>query len=265
MKTLLSLWVLLVCLCFGAINFAHAQEVSSSQWIRQANAALSAGDYRGAEVAVRMVIARTKVRRVERAEAYRILGILKFYGESTEEARVAFLSFLKLDPDAHLDPALVPPEAITMLEDVRIQHQTEIDAMRMTPPVRRYLALNLVPVGGQIQNGEGTKAVVVATGFVLLAGTNLGSYAWLKQRCASTLVCGSGGENDKPQTANTIRTVNLVSGGALIALYLYSLVDGVRGYRKLQARDRQRLRDNDMSFQFSTSEDASSLSLSFRY
>jgi peptidoglycan hydrolase-like protein with peptidoglycan-binding domain len=264
MKSFFRLCVLLLCLS-GATHVAHAQEVSSSRWIAQANAALSAGDYARAEAAVRMVIARPSVRRVERAEAYRILGILKFYGESTEEARVAFLSFLKLDPDAHLDPALVPPEAITLLEDVRIQHQTEIDAMRMTPPVKRYLALNLVPVGGQIQNGDGTKAVLVAAGFVVLAGTNLGSYAWLKQRCASDLVCGSKNENDKPQTANALRTVNLVSGGALIALYLYSVVDGVRGYRKLQARDRQRQRDNDMSFQVSASEDASSFSLSFRY
>jgi hypothetical protein len=62
-----------------------------------------------------------------------------------------------------------------------------------------------------------------------------------------------------------MKTVNLVGGVGLISVYLYSVIDGVRGYRKLDARDRQRRRDNDMSFQVATTGEATTLSLSFRY
>lgn len=243
---------------------ASAQDDSTRHLIAQANAALSDGDYPRAEKSVRAVINLEAVRRVERAEAYRILGIIKFYEESLEEARSAFLSYLKLDPDAHLDPALVPPEVITLLEDVRVKNQAEIDSMRLAPPKKRYLMLNLVPVGGQLQNGDNTKAALVASGFALFAAANIGSYVWLERFCGETLVCESSGE-EKPSTARTFKTINLVSGVGLISVYLYSVIDGVRGYRKLEARDRRRRRDNDMSFQVATTSEATTLSVSFRY
>lgn len=270
MRVLVSLGLTLLLLSWPGQE-AHGQEapsalgtVSSTQWLSEANAALDAGDYPRAEEAVRAVIDLEAVRRAERAEAYRILGIIKFYEEAIEEARSAFLSYLKLDPDAHLDPALVPPEAITLLEDVRVKHQAEIDAMRPTPPKNRYLLLNLVPVGGQLQNGENTKAAIVATSFALLAAANLGSYAWLQRYCDTTQVCESGGQS-KIETARTLKTVNLVSGVGLISVYLYSVFDGVRGHRRLNARDRRMRRLNDMSFQVATTREATTLSLSFRY
>jgi hypothetical protein len=244
---------------------AWAQGSSTSEWIAEANAALSEGDYPRAEKSVRSVINLERVRRVEHAEAYRILGIIKFYEESLEEARSAFLSYLKLDPDAHLDPALVPPEAITLFEDVRAKNLAEIDSMRIAPPKKRYLMLNLVPVGGQIQNGDTTKAWLVGSSFALFAAANVGSYALLKNYCdGSELTCESNG-SDKTETARTLKTVNLISGVGLITVYLYSVVDGVRGYRRLTARDRRRRQENDMSFQVASTSEATTLSVSFRY
>ena len=258
-------------LCFviacqvGLAPRASAQERSPAQQISEANQALTRGDFVRAEEAVNRVIALESIRRVLRAEAYRTLGIIKFYQESTDAARAAFLSFLKLEPDGHLDPALVPPEVITLLEDVRVKNQAEIDAMRFSPPKNRYLLLNFVPAAGQIQNGESAKAAVIATSFVLLAGANVGSYLWLKSLCsAGDKTCGSE-EDEKPQTARTLRTVNLLAGLGAISVYVYSVVDGVLGHRKLTARDRQRVIDNDMSFSLLATPDATTFSVSFRY
>lgn len=248
-----------------AMSSAQAQEHEPAQLIVRANAALDAGDYPRAEQAVQELIARGMVRRAERAEAYRILGLLKFYEQSTVLARAAFLEYLLLEPDAHLDPALVPPEAITLLEDVRSNHLAEIEAMRPAPRKKRYLMLNLVPAGGQIQNGQNTKAMLVASGFVLLVAGNIGSYLLLRDYCDDrNLTCSKNGV-DKTETARDLQAVNLLSGVGLISLYAFSIVDGYLGYRKLEARDRERQRQNDMSLHVSSTSEATTLSLSFRY
>ncbi len=258
-----SCLVLLVLSALG--RGARAQDTSTASLLARANAALNDGDYPRAEESVRAVIDFDSVRRVEVAEAYRILGIIKFYEESFGEARLAFLSYLKLDPDAHLDPALVPPAAITLFEDVRVKNQAEIDSMRIAPPKKRYLMLNLVPVGGQLQNGDTTKAWLVGSSFALLLAANVGSFALLKNYCdGGDLTCEPNG-SDKTETARTLKTVNLISGVGLITVYLYSVIDGVRGYRKLEARDRRQRRENDMSFHVSTTTEAATLSVSFRY
>jgi hypothetical protein len=246
---------------------AQAQAQSPSAALDQANAAMNAGDYPRAEVAVLSVIALKIVRRVERAEAYRILGILNFYEQNMEGARRAFLSYLKLDPDAHLDPAMVPPEAIALLEDVRAKHSAAIDSMRYTPPKKRYFVLNFLPAAGQVQNDENTKAFLVASGFALFLATNIGSYALLSSYCEESTGTCDDNEADpgRNERARTLKTVNLVSGIGLATVYIYSVVDGVRGYRKLRARDRRRRRDNDMSLHVSIDANASTVSLGFDF
>lgn len=271
MKLLLILGATLACLV-GMAPTARAQEASlegeeasPSQLISAANEALSRGDYPRAEEAVNRVIAMDTVRRVVRAEAYRTLGILKFYQESTEAARAAFLAYLKLEPDAHLDPALVPPEVITLLEDVRVKNEAAIESMRFSPPKKRYLMLNFLPAAGQFQNGNPVKGALVAGSFVLLAGANVGSYLWLNSLCsAANGTCGSE-DDEKPQTARALKTVNLLSGIGLLTVYGYSVIDGLLGHRRQTLRDRQRVRDNDMSFSLSTTPDATTFSVSFPY
>ncbi len=265
MKRVAFILTLLTLLAWSA-SFAHAQQASQADRLAQAHAALDAGDYPRAEETVRAIINLAVMQRAERAEAYRILGILKFYEDAPDEARAAFLSYLKLDPDGHLDPALVPPEAITLMEDVRANHQAEIESMRFVLPPERYFMLNFLPMAGQLQNGETTKGVLVATSFTLLLATNLGSYALLKRYCHhKELTCESSGGTDKTQTSRTLKTVNLLSGIGLVTVYLYSVVDGIRGYRKLKARDRRRRRDNDMSLHVSMGADDASLSLGFHF
>jgi tetratricopeptide (TPR) repeat protein len=263
MRRLLQLALLsLVVVCGIGTSHADPDPVSL---IAEASAALDAGDYPRAEGAVGALLGRERLRREERAEAYRLLGLLKFYQESFEEARAAFLDYLRLDPDAHLDPALVPPEAITLLEDVRSKNLAEIESMRPIPPKKRYGVLNLVPVAGQFQNGDNTKGWIVGAGFVTLLAGNLGSYLYLKSYCSNdTRTCEKDGV-DKTETARDLRALNLMTGVGLVTVYLYSAIDGYLGYRKLEARDRARVRANDMSLHVSATPEATTLSLSFRY
>jgi hypothetical protein len=263
MRWLLQL-ALLTLVLVGATRSAHADS-DPVELIVEASRALDAGDYAHAEAAILGLLSREVLRREERAEGFRLLGLLKFYQEAPDQARTAFLDYLRLDPDAHLDPALVPPEAITLLEDVRAKNLAEIDSMRPAPKKKRYVMLNLVPAGGQVQNGDTSKAVIVGASFALLLAANLTSYGYLRSWCnGNDLSCERDGI-DKTETARNLRAINLLSGIGLVSVYLYSAVDGYLGYRQLEARDRARQRANDMSLHVSTTSEATTLSLSFRY
>ncbi len=101
---------------------AAAQEAASG--VVEASALLEQGEYVAAERTIRRALIGfvAHERAPSHAEAYRVLGLSLFYQERIEEARAAFLDYLRRDPDAHLDPALVPPEAITLFEDVRARN-----------------------------------------------------------------------------------------------------------------------------------------------
>lgn len=234
-----------VCLCALSPGAARAQD-SAADLIAEANASLEVGDFERAEVSVRAIIGRVAASKEERAEAFRILGLLKFNEQANAEARAAFLEYLRLNPDAHLDPAMVTPEAITLLEDVRARNLAELDAYRQKPEKKRYLLLNLVPAAGQIQNGERTKGILLASGMGLLLATNLGSYFTLKSYCDEVDRTCSSGDEDRTATARNLQSVNVLSGIGLLSLYAYSVVDGYLGYKRHS--ERQKGRDH-MSFQ----------------
>jgi hypothetical protein len=167
-----------------------------------------------------------------RAEANRIYGLALFQLGLRTEAETALLAYLKLDPDAHLDPALVPPEALVFFEDVRARHQGEIIRHKPRPPRKRYWLLNLVPPLGQWQNGQTTKAWILGTTELVLLGANIGTYIALSSMCdESDFTCSS-------DSAGVLKTINLVSGVAFVGVYLYGVYDGFRGYARPRVDER---------------------------
>src|SRR5262249_28605924 len=136
-------------------------------------------------------------------------------------------AWLELDLDARLDPAITPPEAVTFFEGVRTRHEAELRALR---PKHRSAALNLFPPLGQFPNGDRTKGWILTGAGAALLAADLGSYAMLRHWCSSSdLTCDLGG--DRAGSAHTMRTVNLIAGSALVALYVYGVVDGFWNYR----------------------------------
>ncbi len=226
-----------------------AEEPSYAQEGEEAGIAIAAkqlelGEFEAAEKTIRRSILRPLE---NRAEAYRILGLSLFFQERFLEARAAFLEYLRSEPDAHLDPALVPPEAITLFEDVRARNLTEIESLRPKPKKKRYLLLNLVPGAGQYQNGDKTKGVVVAVGLGALLAANVATYYWLKNNCDSeTRVCGNTDEGGANK-ARDYQTANQITGVAAIGVYAYAIIDGYMGYRAANRAENNPTR-NDMRF-----------------
>jgi hypothetical protein len=202
--------------------------------LEAASAALQAGDF-GQAASLAGPVARgtaagaAGLARADRAEAWRLLALSLYFLGRADGAEAAFLEYLKLDVDAHLDPALVPPEALTFFEDVRTRHASELARYRPRP--RRSLLPALLPPLGQFQNGDHLKGWIIGGAELALLTTNLTSYMLLRRWCDTEDQTCAGHVND----ARTARTVNIVSGVALLGVVAYGIVDGVIGHRR-QAR-----------------------------
>ena len=205
---------------------------TAANMLAEANRAAMAGDWHRV---AQLVNSTAHVSTADLIEAHRLLGLAYFFLGSRPEAEQEFLAYLRLDLDARLDPALVPPEAVAFFEDVRARHAAELRALRPKPKIKRSLVLELLPPFGQIQNGETTKAWVLGGMLGTFAIANIGSFALLSSWCSSKDgTCDQSGNH--VASARTMRTINLTSGAALILTYLYGVYDGVTvGRRQMLA------------------------------
>lgn len=233
---LAAVWLVLVTEAHAG---APGQSVDAARLLVDARAAMDMGEHERAVNLAATVLEEARaggVDRADHAEAWRIHGLAQYFLGRYAEAEVAFFEYLKLDLDGGLDPALVPPEAVAFFEGVRARNAAELRALRPRPRRRRVFALNLVPPAGQFQNGEPVKGWVLAgTGAALLAA-NVTTYLVLRRWCDTRSgVCESDGQS-RVSEARALQTLNIVSGAALIGVYVYGVVDGVRGYGRGDAR-----------------------------
>lgn len=238
-----------ICACVAAAMLAAlparafaqpgVDTVASS--LQEATSALQQGEnQRAADLAGAVARRPEPIEKQDRAEAWRILGLALFFLDRHGEAEGAFLEYMKLDVDAHLDPALVPPEAIVFFEDVRSRHSAELRQYRPLKKVTvRAFAANLVPPFGQIQNGHRGKAWVIGISEVLLVGAHVGSYYLLRSWCSDSDGTCKSGENDRTSTAKQVRTLNLVSGGLLIGVVTYGVIDGFLNFYRQRRQVRE--------------------------
>lgn len=200
--------------------------------LRQANAAAQVGDWPQVELLVAPLASRP-LRASDLAEVHRLRGLAAFFAQRLELAEAELLAYLKLDADAHLDPATVPPEAITYFESVQAKHRAELRTLRASrAPRKRSFLLTLVPVAGQLQNGDRGKALGFGIALGTLAVTNVTSYVLLRRWCrASDGTCDRTGV-DRSSAARTLSVANLLSGVGLGVVYGVAVYDAIVGYRR---------------------------------
>jgi hypothetical protein len=223
-----------------ATQVAHGQP--SADRLRDGNAAATAGDWtRVLAIVDPLFRIHTPIPRNDLAEAHRLAGLAAYFLHDRKAAEDHFLSYLQIDLDGRLDPTLYPPDVVTFFQDVQIKHAAELRARR--PTSKRYWLLNLIPPGGQIQNGDTTKAIIVGSLLGGFAIANVTTYALLRSWCSrvtgdagGSVVCDD--QRDRTSTATQLRIVNVVSGVGLIATYLYGVYDGVHGYQRQQREQR---------------------------
>ncbi len=201
--------------------------------LRQANLAAQVGDWAQVERLTAPLAARP-LSSADRAEVHRLLGLSSFFAQRFERAEAELLAYLRLDADAHLDPAIVPPEAITFFENVQAKHRAELRALRTKRaqlPPKRSLLLAFVPVAGQLQNRERRKAWLFGAAIGALTITNLTTYAVLRSWCRESDGTCDRGEVDHAEGAKRLATVNLLSGVGLGVVIGVAMYDSLVGYR----------------------------------
>ncbi len=229
----------MVCmLCPVRETIAQPSESTNASALRRANAALRAGQYGRALLLARPITSGTGVDATDRAEAYRVYGLSLFFLNRRAGAEAALLEYIKLDADAHLDPGVVPPEAVVFFEDLRSRHAAELRASRPRTGRRLHWWYNLAPPLGQLQNGQHGKAWFLAIASGVSLATNVTTFLVLRSWCdRATSVCDDG-DADRSDTARALELANMASGAALIGLYAYGVFDGFTGYRRARRHER---------------------------
>jgi hypothetical protein len=221
----------------GGRGPARADTDDVAATLADAGRAAERGDWGAVEAALApLERPGTALRDADRAEVFRLRGLVAYFAGRHADADAAWLAYLRLELDGRLDPGSVPPEAVTFFESVRSRHGAELRALRPRPrPPRTWWMLNLVPAAGQLQNREPLKAWLVGSAFVAALGANLASYALLRRWCDDTDGTCDGHGDD----ARTLRGLNLATGVAAIAVYALSVADGLRGMRVRRAQARE--------------------------
>ena len=228
--------------------------------LREANGAAQLGDWAEVErlaAPLAAPSARPRLSPADAAELHRLLGLAYFFTDRAAQAEAELWAYLQLDLDAHLDPATVPPEAITFFESIQAKHRAELRALREArmpkPPPRRSALLSVVPVASQLQNGERTKAWVYGVSLGTLAATNLTTYLLLRRWCREgDGTCDRTGV-DRTGVAKSASAVNVVSGVGLIAVAGLAIIDGVRGFRRAPVRATPSMSSSSVGVSFALS------------
>ncbi len=213
---------------------------AASDVLREGNTAALAGDWpRVAELVDPLL--REQLPIADLAEAHRLAGIAAFFAQRNAVAEQHFVTYLRIDPDGRLDPALYPPDVVAFFNDVASRHAAELRALRV-PPQRASWLFTLIPPAGQYVNGDHTKAYVLGGVLGALLITNLVTYSYLRQWCDHTqgsaggqLTCTDGDQpgHDATQAARRLRPFNIASGIGFWVVYAYGVYDGIRGYRRI--------------------------------
>jgi hypothetical protein len=250
----MNTWLLLLGLCAGADG---TDPGGAQEKLRQARANF---DYRNygpaAELAQELIDSRALERTPDQIETYRILGLSRFFQGRTEEARIAFINLLSLDPDFQLDPFYVPPQAVAFFERVRADNQSLLqpirerrraaqEALRQEEEARARLlnqgqaaqpqiireqvirpsaAVALLPFGvGQFQNGDTTLGVTFAVTEAIAAVASVSCYVWVESQRSSSGYFPS----SVYSTAVTVRDVQIATGIAFFVLWAGGAVEAV--------------------------------------
>ena len=237
-----------------------------AETLRQAKNTFDYGNYNSAAAMTDQLLASKQLdRAADQQEAYRILGLSRFFLKQTAPAQNAFLNLLALDPDYQLDPFYVPPQAIAFFESVRTDNQALLqpirerrratrEAQRQEEAARQKLLsqtkpgeaeakvtvvnvwrqsqhsplLALLPFGaGQFQNDSPRLGWALLATEGALAGTSIFSYAWYETH---KLPDGNFTSSDY-SSAFVVRGVQIGTGAAFFAFWAFGVGEAFFHYK----------------------------------
>jgi hypothetical protein len=186
--------------------------------LRRGLEAFEYGQYAAVVAILRPLVEEERLHGADRIQALRAYGVALFLLGRRGGAEAAFLMLLREEPNARLDPALVPPEVIAFLDEVRARHAGVIQ--RAARARRPSAWLNLLPPVGQFQNGQKGKGWLVLSLEVTFLAMDLATYFIARSIPRKDGTVTSEGK------FNAVKTLNIVSFSLLMGTLVYGIVDG---------------------------------------
>jgi tetratricopeptide (TPR) repeat protein len=194
-----------------AILVASLLFASPEADLKRARTRFDFGAYADCAGTVRQLLADSpELSEKEAVDAYRMLAISEYQLGDLSQARSAFVNLLSWDPDFTLDPFLVPPPIVELLDQVKRDNEEALkplrerrralkeqqrladdakrrllmeEQIRTGPPTKlvrvqeRLYLFNWMPFGaGQFQNGDRVKGTAIAAGQVTAGLVNLATF-----------------------------------------------------------------------------------------
>lgn len=189
----------------------------------------------------------------QQSEVHRLLGMALYISQRPDEAREHFLAMLLADPDITLDPLVIPPAIMEMVESIRKERKPLLDSVRAQraqlqaererravkkaaanrqPP--RSLLFTFVPFGfGQFYNGDDGKGAAFLSSELALLTLNVASYF------VSRGFAGPDGyySHDNAVQARRWRAVQFGTLGALGAVAITGIIEAALHYKSGEPAD----------------------------
>jgi len=228
--------------------------------LHQAHATYEYGDYAAtAKILDALTQARNLEHTPDQIEAFRLLGLSRFFLSQLDLAVHAFLELLSLDPDYQLDPLYVPPRAVAFFESVRSNNKDLLDPIRQRRRAtqeatvqeeaarQRFLTLGagtppriihervdrpkwwiaLIPFGvGQFQNGDVGLGVTLLVTEIATFATATTCYVWIEANSQNGYTPSS-----NYQTALTLRAIQIGSDAAFVGLVGFGIFQALATLR----------------------------------
>jgi hypothetical protein len=197
--------------------------------LRRGLEAFEYGQHAAAVAVLRPLIEGELLGGADRLQALRAYAVSQFLLGQRGAANGAFLLLLQGDANARLDPALVPPEAISFFEEVRVRNRAAI--ARVVRAQRLSAWPNLLPPLGQFQNRQPAKGWLVLGLEVGALALNLSTYFVARS------MPGADGTVESESRFTTVKTLNSVGLLLVAGVVVYGIVDGFYYYRARAALD----------------------------
>lgn len=185
-------------------------------------------------------------RRSDVVEVHTLLGTAYLMQGKRDDAVREYEKALELDPERSITELYHPEAAVRLFDDTkaRVKDRLEAEAKRRELAererrLREYIdtigvyethsfAQNFIPFGaGQFQNKQSTKAWFLAAGQGLTLATSVGAWLYL----ATKYGLEARVPLDDAATVRRIQQLEIGTGIAFFALYLYGVIDGIRHYQ----------------------------------
>ena len=190
------------------------------------------GDYSKAITVFTEIISIKETEREEKLKSLELLGIINNIKGNIEKSREYFNLLLNEDSNYSLDPLFVPPEIVVFFNSIKNKRRTLLKPLSTGEEQEKEIqphkfitkVFNFTPFGvGYYIKKRKNEGLIFSVAETLLLSVNVGLYYY--RNCGLKGCKNKFYEPDVAKEAQTLQTVQLVSGYLFLGIWGYNIID----------------------------------------